>query len=227
VARVSARNRLVLLKRIGGDPNFLMTDKFALLNEPRSPWGNLDALRQKFIALSSEVHPDRVHNRSEKEKVAANQRYSELNAAYNCLREPKDRLQHLLELELGAKPKDIQRIPDGMMEEFFEVGRLCKQVDAFLSEKERVSSPMLKVQLFEQGQEWTDKLNLLQQKINAHRDALIGELQSMSSTWAIDANQSNANRQHSLGRIEEIYRLLSYFARWSEQIQERVVQLSF
>jgi DnaJ-domain-containing protein 1 len=204
-----------------------MIDKFALLSEPRSPWGDPEVLKQKFIALSSEVHPDRVHNHSEQEKVAANQRYSELNAAYNCLREPKDRLQHLLELELGAKPKDIQRIPDGMMEEFFEVGKLCKQVDAFLSEKEKISSPLLKVQLFERGLEWTDKLNLLQQKIKARRDTLIGELQSMSSTWTTDASHSNANRQHSLEHLEEIYRLLSYFARWSAQIQERVVQLSF
>jgi hypothetical protein len=30
-----------------------------------------------------------------------------------------------------------------------------------------------------------------------------------------------------LGRLEELYRLFGYFARWSEQIQERVVQLSF
>src|SRR4051812_33187546 len=98
-----------------------MIDNFALLNEPRRPWVDPDALKTKFLALSSEVHPDRVHNAAEVEKQAANQRYSELNAAYNCLREPKDRLQHLLELELGAKPKDIQRIPAGTMDEFFEV----------------------------------------------------------------------------------------------------------
>ncbi|EEF61507.1 hypothetical protein [Pedosphaera parvula] len=200
-----------------------MTDNFALLNEPRQPWLDPDILKQRFIVLSSKVHPDRVHNAPQKDKLAANQQYSELNAAYNCLREPKDRLQHLLELEVGTKPKDIQRIPPGMMEEFFEIGQLCKQVDAFITEKEKITSPMLKVQLFERAQEWTDKLNSLQRKINARRDTLIEEIQSMNTLWGT----AEAERQQLLGRLEEVYRLLSYFARWSEQIQERVVQLSF
>src|SRR3954454_3419867 len=118
-----------------------MIDNFALLNEPRRPWVDSDALKTKFLALSSEVHPDRVHNAADAERQTANQRYLELNTAYNCLREPKERLQHLLELELGAKPKDIRRIPAGTMDEFFEVGQLCRQVDAFLTEKSKVTSP--------------------------------------------------------------------------------------
>jgi hypothetical protein len=37
-----------------------MQDAFALLNEPRRPWLEAEALKQKFLALSSAVHPDRV-----------------------------------------------------------------------------------------------------------------------------------------------------------------------
>src|SRR2546422_2781959 len=50
-------------------------------------------------------HPDRVHNATDDQKRAAQERYTELNAAYNCLREPVERLRHLIELELGARPK--------------------------------------------------------------------------------------------------------------------------
>ena len=39
-----------------------MTDHFALLDEPRRPWIDADLLKEKFLALSSRVHPDRVHN---------------------------------------------------------------------------------------------------------------------------------------------------------------------
>jgi hypothetical protein len=166
-----------------------------------------------------------VHNASVEEKQVANQRYSELNAAYNCLREPKERLQHLLELELGAKPKEVERISSGSMDVFFEVGQLCRHVDVYLAEKARVTSPLLKVQLFEESQEWTDKLNSLQQKINARRDGLISELQTMNRFWESASNA--ADRQSSLTRLEEIYRLFGYFNRWSQQIQERIVQLSF
>jgi len=52
-----------------------------------------------------------------------------------------------------------------VMESFFEIGRLCKEADAFLAEKAKVTSPILKVGLFERGHEWTDKLNALQRKL--------------------------------------------------------------
>ena len=76
-----------------------MADYFALLNEPRRPLLDADLLKQKFLALASDAHPDRAHNASESEKAEVTQRYAQLNAAYNCLAEPKLRLLHLLELE--------------------------------------------------------------------------------------------------------------------------------
>src|SRR5215472_9636832 len=89
-ARASARD---------AGSRFLMVDYFALLDEPRRPWLDAEPLKEKFLALSATVHPDRVHNLSETERAAAQERYTELNAAYQCLREPKERLHHLLELE--------------------------------------------------------------------------------------------------------------------------------
>ena len=206
-----------------------MTDNFALLNEPRRPWLDSDCLKQKFLTFSAEVHPDRFHSASEAEKSAANQRYAELNSAYNCLREPKERLLHLLELELGAKPKDVQRIPPGTMDLFVEVGQTCRDADAFLDEKSKVTSPLLKVQMFEKGMEWTDKLTALQQKINSKRDEIFGELQKLNSIWdsAPAIGSSERKTVLPLDRLEQLYRILSYVARWTEQLQERVVQLSF
>lgn len=206
-----------------------MSDNFALLNELRQPWIDVDQLKQRFLQLSSEVHPDKVHNASDAEKQAANKRYAELNAAYNCLREPKERLIHLLELELGAKPKDIQKIPPGTMDLFVEVGQTCRDVDTFIVEKNKVTSPLLKVQMFEKAQDWTDKLNNLQQKINVKRDELSAELQSMNAAWNSAPSIGSSERASilPLERLEQIYRVFSYIARWTEQIQERVVQLAF
>ena len=118
-----------------------MIDCFALLNEPRRPQIDLETLKAKFRALSTEAHPDRFHNESDSEKEAVNQRYLELNAAYNCLRQPQERLQHLLELELGTKPDHLQQIPNGAMDLFVEVGQLCRELDGFLREKTRITSP--------------------------------------------------------------------------------------
>ncbi len=206
-----------------------MTDNFLLLNEPRLPWIDPDSLKQKFFPLSAPFHPDRVHGGTAAEKLSANQRYAELNAAYNRLREPKERLLHLLELELGDKPDDIQKIPPGTMDLFVEVGQTCREVDLFLAEKATVTSPLLKVQLFERGQEWSDQLNALQKKINTKREELSTELQAMNLIWKNAPQIGSLDRSAALPleRLEQIYRVFSYIARWSEQIQERVVQLSF
>ena len=205
-----------------------MTDAFALLHEPRRPWLDAEVLKEKFLPLSSAAHPDRTHNAPETDTQQANERYAELNAAYNTLREPRERLLHLLELEQGAKPSDIQRIPPGTMDLFVEVGQLCRDVDAFLTQRGHVTSPLLKVQMFERGMEWTDQLQSLQQRINAKRDELTAELQQMNTLWASVPAVGSPGRVAALPleRLEQIYRVFSYVARWSEQIQERNVQLA-
>jgi len=201
-----------------------MTDYFALLNEPRRPLLDADLLKQKFLALSANAHPDRIHSASESDKADATKKFTELNAAYNCLAEPKLRLLHLLELELGAKPKDIQQIPTALADLFAEVANSCRSADGFLVEKSKVTSPLLQVQLFERGQDWVEKLNLLQRKLNELREKLMVELKSLDALWT---SADAVSRREILPKLEELYRLFGYFNRWNNQIQERVVQLSF
>ena len=201
-----------------------MTDHFSILNEPRRPWLDPDSLKQKFLALSAEVHPDRVHGAPPPEKEAAQQRYMSLNASYNCLRDPKDRLRHLLELELAAKPKDIERIPPDLMDLFLEISQLCRQTDAFLTEKRATTSPLVQVQMFERSQEWTEKLMAIQTSLNSRRAELETELKTIDAAWS---PVEKADHGPALPRLEELYRLFSYYARWGSQLQERIVQLAF
>ncbi|HTX20878.1 MAG TPA: DnaJ domain-containing protein [Candidatus Aquilonibacter sp.] len=200
-----------------------MTDYFALLDEPRRPWLDADLLKQKFLALSTSLHPDKIHAVDNSQKTAAAKTFAELNAAYNCLAEPKLRLLHLLELELGAKPKEIQQIPPALADLFAEVAVNCRNADAFLAEKGQATSPLLQVQLFERGQDWVEKLNSLQKKLNELRGQLTGELKSLDEKWMAAGDDS---REEILRKLEELYRLFGYFNRWNSQIQERVVQLS-
>jgi curved DNA-binding protein CbpA len=201
-----------------------MIDYFTLLAEPRRPWLDPDFLKRKFLTLAAGLHPDRFHNADELEKAGASRRYAELNAAYHCLAAPKSRLRHLLELELGAKPKDIQQIPPLIADMFAEVATACRKADGFLLEKSRAVSPLGQVQIFERAQEWVDRLNLLQRKLNDWGENLTGGLKSLDETW----NAGNAaSRAEILPKLEELYRLFGYLNRWSGQIQERMVQLMF
>ena len=203
-----------------------MTDYFALLNEPRRPWIEPDALKQIFFSLSAEVHPDRVHNAPETERLAAQQRYTDLNAAYNCLRDPRERLRHLLELELGAKPEQVQAFPADLMDLSMGVGRLCREADAFLAEKVRTTSPLLQVQMFERGQECVERLTELQKIINARQGEVTNDVKGLDKNWGTKDGLAEPERGVGLKRLEELYRRLSYLTRWSGQIQERIVQLS-
>ena len=205
-----------------------MNDYFALFQEARRPWLDAEALKAKFLVLSTEAHPDRVHHASEAEKQAAHQRYTELMAAYQCLREPKDRLAHLLELERGNKPGGIERVPAETMELFTQVAQLCRDTDGFLAKRARISSPLLKVQMFERAMDYTAKLNHLRQALEAQRAQWETSLKAMTAAWESAPAIGSAERVSHLplDELEQVYRSLSYLARWTGQLQERIVQLS-
>ena len=205
-----------------------MTDHFAVLGEPRLPWLDAGALKEKFLALSSAIHPDRVATASETEKQAAQAHSTQLNAAYQCLSDPKSRLQHLLELELGTKPSGIERPPADLVELFPQTGRLCREVDAFLDERARTTSPLLKARLFARGLECTERLNQFQKALRLKAAVMDEQLKAMNGAWHKAPAIGDDARAQSLPleSLHEVYRTISYLKRWTEQIQERAVQLS-
>lgn len=206
-----------------------MTDCFALLGEPRRPWLDVDALKSRFLGLSAEAHPDRVHGGTEEAKAAANARSAELNAAFNTLREPRDRLFHLLELELGSRPKDIQRIPPGTMDLFVEIGQACRDVDAFLATAAADDLPaMLRLQRMRTQLGHSDRLLNLQAKVNVLRESLDARLRELNPAWESAPAEPGPVRVAALPveRLEEVSRSMSYTTRWTAQIQERLAQLA-
>ncbi|MCX6858814.1 MAG: hypothetical protein NTX70_01105 [Verrucomicrobia bacterium] len=205
-----------------------MTDCFELLQEPRRPWLNADALKARFLELSAAAHPDRVHGGTESERAHANARSAELNAAYNTLRESRERLFHLLELERGAPSRDIQRIPAGTMDLFVEIGQCCRDADTFLATNPNSESPMLKLQRMRQALEWSDRLMALQRQVNLRRAALEATLQSLNEAWESAPPPSAPDRKNHLPleSLEEAARAMSYVSRWTSQLQERLGQLA-
>jgi hypothetical protein len=87
---------------------------------------------------------------------------------------------------------------------------------------------MLKLQWMKEGIQWQERLQQCQRRVNEMRDRLITELEEMNATWdsAPPAGSHERRAALPLERLEQIYRSMSYVARWTEQIQERLVQLS-
>lgn len=207
-------------------------DCFALLGLTRQPWLDPVALKQRYLTLSSQCHPDArgagagsvateaVSERERGESFAA------LNNAHQTLRETRTRLAHLLELETGAVPERIQAVDQSLADLFFQVGALCRQVDAFLADRSKATSPLGKAGLFARGLEWTGRLQDLLQKIGQTQTSFETELHSMNGHWLTPAPRSERDHPRQLARLEEIYRHVSYLNRWTAQLQERLVQLA-
>jgi DnaJ-domain-containing protein 1 len=204
-------------------------DNFALLDQPRQPWLDPAVLKAAFLEQSARLHPDRVQAAQAEEQAAATGRFAELNAAYNCLREPKERLLHLLELESGAPPANVQSVPEDTMDLCMETGLVCRQTDQFLAAKGRAASPLARAQMFEQTLAWTARLQALQERIQLRRDQLLAELRAMNDAWISAPPAPSPARAEALPlrRLEEMGRTFSYNARCGGQIQERLAQLSF
>lgn len=199
-----------------------MTDYFAVLEVPRRPWLDPDALKQKFLALSSEFHPDRSQG-SEAKKRELQDRSTTLNAAYHCLTNPKERLSHLILLERGAPASDLQNVPAELMDFFMQVASACRATDDFLRQKAAATSPLLKAQLFERSQSHADELEATRKKVDASREQLEHRLKELDTAWQ---GADVARRIELLRTLEELRRLFGFFDRWLSQLQERFVQLA-
>jgi hypothetical protein len=84
---------------------------------------------------------------------------------------------------------------------------------------------VLRVQFFERGQEWAERLGAMRGRVGERREKLIRELPDLDAEWN-ETPGSTAARAPLLRRLEEIHRLLSFYTRWNSQIQEAIVQLT-
>lgn len=195
-----------------------MTDHFALLDEPRRPWIDAEGLKAKFLKVCAECHPDRSHQADPESKTRRTQEFIQFNTAYNCLRDPKERLLHLWQLETGKKPAELQEIPPELLGIFEQIATLTHDVEGFLKLKEKASSAVEKANLFERAMEWKAKLEGFHQEIEALRQELFRELALMNREWE-EAPVTAAERQLKLPlqRLEQIYRMFSYLNRWQQK----------
>jgi len=200
-----------------------MTDHFAVLGMPRRPWLDAEQLKETFHRQSAAVHPDRVHAADEADRRHASDAYSALNAAHQRLREPKDRLHHLVQLERGRKPGDMQSIPDDLMRLFREVGQLLRQTETVLAQRQQANSALLKVQVMQQALPQLEQLDALQVQLQERRTGLLEELRALDAAWV---KPDNTQRDELLDRAENLYHHFGFLDRWTAQMRERLIQLT-
>jgi DnaJ-domain-containing protein 1 len=203
-------------------------DYFLLLEQPRRPWLDPEQVQAKFLQLSMAVHPDRVHGAAPAERERAQHQFAALNLAAACLKDPKARLRHLIQLETGSAPGQLERLPANAPEFYFRIGQVCRDVDGCIAARPASPSPLLKAQFFSRAMEWLDKLEQLQQQLQTQRAELQKQIMALNAHWEAAPPVGTATRQAALplDDLTRLYRELSYTMRWSGQITERTVQLS-
>lgn len=194
-----------------------MTDYFALLELPRSPWIEPAHVREAFVRLSTPVHPDRVHQADEITRLSANQKYADYNAACRCLVETPTRLRHLLDLAAVQKRSDVGSAPSGISDLFFSVGANLRKADELVRQQSDAPSPMIRARLMQKSIPIVAELRTLHSGLAWRESELDRRCRVLTRDWSAAPQQ--------LDTLAEMLREYAFIKRWMGQLRERELQL--
>jgi molecular chaperone HscB len=90
---------------------------FELFGLPAAYELDPDALRQQYLVISRNIHPDRFANESPEASQLAMRLSAQVNQAYQILRDPCLRAEYLLELMGGQKAHEHKSVPPALLQE--------------------------------------------------------------------------------------------------------------
>jgi DnaJ-domain-containing protein 1 len=199
-------------------------DYFRYLGLPQRPLIDAQQLEATYLRLSQEYHPDRHPNLPAEEKEAILYRSALLNQAYSCLRDPKQRVQYLVELLTGGERSRSKAIPPRIAELFRRIQSSLMAADAYLKEAERPKSSIEAVAFALQADgvaSQRDSLVACKQSIEAQQASVLGELQEIDAQW----DQAGEASEQAFHRLAGVADALSYLDRLGQQVHERLVAL--
>jgi molecular chaperone HscB len=97
------------------------TNHFALLGLERDYDLSPEALSDRFVSLSRQVHPDYFSARSGGQQRLAMRHSARLNQAYRTLRDPFTRAEYLLELAGGPCSAEDRSVPANLLDEAMQL----------------------------------------------------------------------------------------------------------
>ena len=121
--------------------HFAVLDHFTVLGVPRATWVDAEELKSCFHRLSAERHPDAAGG----DGTA----FTELNAAWQALREPAGCLRHFLELEHpdALAKASTATAPTELADLFMDIASLRQAAQKFGAKFDAASSPLIKAML--------------------------------------------------------------------------------
>jgi curved DNA-binding protein CbpA len=176
-----------------------MTDYFALLEQPRAPWLDPATLKEAFHRKTLEQHPDT-------KRAGTEHQFALINEAYQVLRDPKRRLQHLLELQGSGAATSQQTIPADLQELFLQIGATNQRAKSLLEQLGAATTALSRSILKPKVIETQREIETLRGMVGNRTESAEEELRQTNATQ-IDA-------------LSALHLKFAYLGRWSAQLDE-------
>lgn len=174
-----------------------MVDHFAVLGLPRVAWVDAEELKSRFHKLSAERHPDAAGG--------AGAAFTELNAAWQTLREPAGCLRHFLELGHPDALASAGQTPAELADLFMDIAAFRQAAQKFGVKLFTAGSPLAKALL------------------EPERIALRARLDALAANVEARTEQSIATLRSDTTQPQQLATLLAslvFLAKWTAQLAE-------
>ncbi|MBI5197556.1 MAG: Fe-S protein assembly co-chaperone HscB [Nitrospirae bacterium] len=191
-------------------------DYFTLLGVERRPKIDEDRLRERFVALSQKVHPDRHFNESTEIQEASLTHSSLANRAYQTLKDPRERLKYLLSLETGAEVKETSKASMEILGFYMEAGDVCQEAETLVKKgmdgRKEEAAHLIK------------KLGEFRSEARAHWLNAMKRLEEVDREWMVQTGEEG--RKKLLQKVELLANDLSYLTKLQVLIDQQILNLS-
>ncbi|RMF80933.1 MAG: hypothetical protein D6739_09795 [Nitrospirae bacterium] len=199
-------------------------DYFRYLGLPQRPLIDEAELERTYLRLSQEYHPDRHPGLDEEQHRAILHRSALLNQAYLCLKDPKRRVQYLVELLSQGERSSTRAIPEAVARLFREVQTALSEADGYLREAERPKSALEQAAFAlraPEGEAHRRALSRCRDAILQQQEEALAELAAIDAAWDEPGEGSEA-AYHRLAALADT---LAYLDRLEGQVHERLTAL--
>jgi curved DNA-binding protein CbpA len=189
-----------------------MPDYFAILQQPRRPWLDSEALKEHFHRQTAERHPDVTGGGDDGD-------FALLNAAYAVLRDPASRVRHLLELEAPERLSPSQEIPPGLGDLFMRIAGFRHALDVFSKKEIAASSALARALLAGERLALSQRGDAVRADLEAAYDSAMETLRAMDPDWEKDPRPPDA-----ADRLSALHHQCVYLSKWRSQLAEALFQ---
>ena len=180
-----------------------MKDAFEALGFERRPALDLDELQERYLRQAALLHPDSEGGNA--------QAFAEIGGARALLKDPAERLYHLIQLQGGSITPSLV----GEVQEMMDLASLLLEAEQRISRLSASRTSLARAVLIGPGRECLGRLEQAEERIRLLLERLDAELQAADRSWP----------EVPLSELARIATALRFVQKRKQQISESCFQL--